>query len=51
LSDPINLVSDLESHGLDEEGVRRVMGANMIELFNVPNKIVHKPDVPALILA
>ena len=51
LSDPINLVSDLESHGLDEEGVRRVMGANMIELFKVPNKIVHKPDVPALILA
>ena len=25
------------------------MGANMIDLFKVPNKIVHKPDVPALV--
>ena len=51
LSDPINLVDDLEKHGLDEEGVRKVMGGNMIDLFKVPNEIVHKPDVPALVLA
>ncbi len=50
LSDPINLVDDLERHGLDDEGVRKVMGGNMIDLFKVPNKIVHKPDVPALVL-
>ncbi|MCW2520388.1 MAG: amidohydrolase, partial [Mycobacterium sp.] len=50
LSDPINLVDDLERHGLDEEGVRKVMGGNMVDLFKVPNKIVHKPDVPALVL-
>ena len=47
LSDPINLVDDLQ--GLDEEGQRKVMGGNMIDLFKVPNKIVHKPDVPALV--
>ena len=35
LSDPINLVDDLERHGLDEEGVRKVMGGNMIDLFKV----------------
>ncbi len=23
------------------------MGGNMIDLFKVPNEIVHKPDVPA----
>jgi predicted TIM-barrel fold metal-dependent hydrolase len=48
MSDPINLVDDLQ--GLDEEGQRKVMGGNMIGLFKVPNKIVHKPDVPALVL-
>jgi predicted TIM-barrel fold metal-dependent hydrolase len=51
LADPINLVDDLERNGLDEEGVRKVMGGNMVDLFKVPNKIVHKPDVPALVLA
>ena len=50
LADPINLVDDLEHHGLDDEGVRKVMGGNMVDLFKVPNKIVHKPDVPALVL-
>ncbi|CAM3077767.1 amidohydrolase [Mycobacterium intermedium] len=50
LSDPISLVDDLESQGLDEEGVRKVMGGNMIDLFKVPNEIVHRPDVPALVL-
>jgi len=49
MSDPITLVEDLQ--GLDEEGQRKVMGGNMIDLFKVPNKIVHKPDVPALVLA
>ena len=47
--DPINLIEDLQ--GLDEEGQRKVMGGNMVDLFKVPNKIVHKPDVPALVLA
>ena len=51
LSDPINLVDDLERQGLDPEGVRKVMGGNMVDLFKVPNEIVHKPDVPALVLA
>ncbi|MBX9919999.1 MAG: amidohydrolase [Mycolicibacterium frederiksbergense] len=51
LADPINLVSDLEANGLDEEGVRKVMGANLIDLFKVPNQIVHKPDVPAMTFA
>ncbi|OAN37287.1 amidohydrolase family protein [Mycolicibacterium iranicum] len=51
LADPINLVSDLEAHGLDEEGVRKVMGKNMIDLFKVENKVVYKPDVPALVIA
>ena len=37
------------SQGLDEEGQRKVMGGNMIDLFKVPNEIVHKPDVPALV--
>jgi microsomal dipeptidase-like Zn-dependent dipeptidase len=50
LADPINLVSDLEAHGLDAEGVRKVMGGNMVDLFKVPNDIVHKPGVPALVL-
>ena len=48
LADPINLVDDLQ--GLDEEGQRKVMGGNMIDLFKVQNKIVHKPDVPALVI-
>jgi predicted TIM-barrel fold metal-dependent hydrolase len=48
LSDPINLIEDLQ--GLDEEGQRKIMGGNMIDLFKVENKIVHKPDVPALVL-
>jgi microsomal dipeptidase-like Zn-dependent dipeptidase len=51
LSDPINLVDDLEVHGLDEEGIRKVMGGNMVDLFKVENKKVYKPDVPALVLA
>ena len=51
LADPINLVDDLARNGLDEEGMRKVMGGNMIDLFKVPNKNVHKPDVPALVLA
>jgi predicted TIM-barrel fold metal-dependent hydrolase len=50
LADPINLVSDLEAHGLDAEGVRKVMGRNMVELFKVENKVVYHPDVPALVL-
>ncbi|MDT5092535.1 MAG: hypothetical protein QOH60_1898, partial [Mycobacterium sp.] len=29
---------------------RKVMGGNMIDLFKVPNKIVHNPDVPELVL-
>jgi predicted TIM-barrel fold metal-dependent hydrolase len=51
LADPINLVADLEAHGLDEEGVRKVMGGNMVDLFKVPNKKVYKPDVPAMTFA
>ena len=50
LADPINLVDDLVAHGLDDEGVKKVMGRNMVDLFKVDNKIVHKPDVPALVL-
>jgi predicted TIM-barrel fold metal-dependent hydrolase len=50
LSDPINLVDDLVRHGLDDEGVRKVMGGNMVDLFKVPNQVVHRPDVPALVL-
>ena len=48
LAEPTNLIDDLQ--GLDEEGQRKVMGGNMIDLFKVPNEIVHKPDVPALVL-
>jgi hypothetical protein len=48
MSDPITLVDDLQ--GLDEEGQRKVMGGNMIDLFKVPNEIVYKHDVPALVL-
>nr|MDT0524344.1 amidohydrolase family protein [Streptomyces sp. DSM 41633] len=50
LADPINLVDDLVSHGLDDEGVRKVMGGNMIDLFKVENKKMYRPDVPALVL-
>ncbi|MGD9517775.1 amidohydrolase family protein, partial [Mycolicibacterium sp.] len=51
LADPINLVADLEAHGLDQEGVRKVMGKNMVDLFRVENKVVYKPDVAALVIA
>lgn len=51
LADPINLVSDLQAHGLDDEGVRKVMGRNLVDLFQVENKVVYKPDVPALVIA
>ena len=51
LADPINLVEDLQAHGLDDEGVRKVMGGNMVDLFKVENKVVHKPDAPALVIA
>jgi hypothetical protein len=48
LAEPTKLIDDLQS--LDEEGQRKIMGGNMIELFKVPNKIVHNPDVPELVL-
>jgi predicted TIM-barrel fold metal-dependent hydrolase len=48
LAEPVNLIDDLQ--GLDEEGQRKVMGGNMIDLFKIENKIVHKPDVPALVI-
>jgi hypothetical protein len=48
LAEPTKLIDDL--HGLDEEGQRKVMGGNMIDLFKIPNEVVHKPDVPALVL-
>jgi hypothetical protein len=51
LADPINLVGDLEAQGLDDEGVQKVMGRNMVDLFKVPNKKVYEPGVPALVLA
>ena len=51
LADPINLVGDLEAQGLDPQSIRKVMGANLVELFKVPNKKVFKPDVPALVIA
>jgi predicted TIM-barrel fold metal-dependent hydrolase len=51
LANPINLVDDLVAHGLDEEGQRKVMGGNLVDLFKVPNVSVHKPDVPALVIA
>lgn len=51
LADPINLVDDLERNGLDEDGIRKVMGGNLVDLFKVENKKVHKPDVPALVIA
>ena len=40
----------LAEAGLDEEGQRKIMGGNMIDLFKIPNEVVHKPDVPALVL-
>jgi len=48
LAEPTNLIDDLQ--GLDAEGQRKVMGGNMISLFKIPNEVVHKPDVPALVL-
>ena len=51
LANPVNLVDDLAAHGLDEEGQRKVMGGNLVDLFKVPNEIVHKPGVPALVIA
>ena len=45
------IVDDLVAHGLDDEGVRKVMGGNLIDLFKVPNEIRHSPDVPALVIA
>ena len=48
LAEPTHLIDDLQ--GLDEEGQRKVMGGNMIDLFKVPNEIVHKPDVPPLVI-
>ena len=41
LAEPTNLIDDLQ--GLDEEGQRKVMGGNMIDLFKIENKVVHKP--------
>jgi predicted TIM-barrel fold metal-dependent hydrolase len=46
LAQPTHLIDDLA--GLDAEGQRKVMGGNMIDLFKIPNEIVHKPGVPAL---
>jgi len=48
LADPIKLVDDLAEQGLDAEGIRKVMGGNLVELFGVPNQKVHDPNVPAL---
>jgi predicted TIM-barrel fold metal-dependent hydrolase len=48
LAEPTHLIDDLQ--GLDEEGQRKVMGGNMIDLFKVENKIVHNPDVPPLVI-
>ena len=41
----------MERNGLDEEGIRKVMGGNLVDLFKVEHKKVHKPDVPALVIA
>jgi len=46
LAQPTHLIDDLQ--GLDAEGQRKVMGGNMIDLFKIPNEIVHKPGVPAM---
>ena len=51
LANPVNLVDDLAAHGLNEEEQRKVMGGNLVDLFKVPNVSVHKPDVPALVIA
>jgi predicted TIM-barrel fold metal-dependent hydrolase len=48
LAEPTNLIDDLQ--GLDEEGQRKVMGGNMIDLFKVPNEIVHNSEAPPLVL-
>ena len=31
-----------------EEGQRKIMGGNMVDLFKVPNEVVYKPGVPAM---
>ena len=46
LAQPTHLIDDLQ--GLDEEGQRKVMGGNMIDLFKIPNEVVHKPGVPTM---
>ncbi len=51
LANPVNLVDDLAAHGLNEDEQRKVMGGNLVDLFKVPNVSVHKPDVPALVIA
>jgi predicted TIM-barrel fold metal-dependent hydrolase len=51
LANPVNLVDDLAAHGLNEEEQRKVMGGNLVDLFKVPNEIVHRPGVPALVFA
>ena len=48
LAEPTNLIDDLQ--GLVEEGQRKVMGGNIVDLFKVPNEIVHNPDVPPLVI-
>ena len=48
LAEPTHLIDDLQ--GLDEEGQRKVMGGNMVDLFKVPNEIVHNPNVPPLVI-
>ncbi|MGV0852460.1 amidohydrolase family protein [Mycolicibacterium phlei] len=48
LAQPTHLVDDLR--GLDAEGQRKVMGGNMIDLFKVPNEVVHRPGVPELVI-
>jgi predicted TIM-barrel fold metal-dependent hydrolase len=37
LKDPITLVNDLS--GLSDDGVRKVMGGNMVDLFKVPDRV------------
>ena len=48
LAEPTHLIDDLQ--GLDEAGQRKVMGKNMIDLFKVPDEIVHNPDAPAVVI-
>ena len=37
LKDPLTLVNDLA--GLSDDGVRKVMGGNMVDLFKVPDRV------------